>query len=144
MRRISPSFSQISKSGTFWKVLKNRPPVLCLCTTWFWRFSIDFKYILSKALSKSGTTGVPLFDRPLLKKYLKSIENWTKTIRNDKMAIWHTASSVSYTHLRDHETKANIVCRLLLEKKKNFTKVSLSFFNPLSIFFPFSQSLRLF
>ena len=27
--------------------------------------------------------------------------------------------SVSYTHLRAHETKANLVCRLLLEKKKN-------------------------
>ena len=26
--------------------------------------------------------------------------------------------TVSYTHLRAHETKANIVCRLLLEKKK--------------------------
>src|SRR5660397_283777 len=26
--------------------------------------------------------------------------------------------AVSYTHLRAHETKANIVCRLLLEKKK--------------------------
>ena len=24
--------------------------------------------------------------------------------------------SVSYTHLRAHETKANLVCRLLLEK----------------------------
>src|SRR5665809_48165 len=28
------------------------------------------------------------------------------------------SSSVSYTHLRAHETKANLVCRLLLEKKK--------------------------
>ena len=28
-------------------------------------------------------------------------------------------STVSYTHLRAHETKANLVCRLLLEKKKN-------------------------
>src|SRR5660397_11918 len=27
-------------------------------------------------------------------------------------------TSVSYTHLRAHETKANLVCRLLLEKKK--------------------------
>ena len=27
--------------------------------------------------------------------------------------------SVSYTHLRAHETKANLVCRLLLEKKKD-------------------------
>src|SRR5665809_164973 len=28
---------------------------------------------------------------------------------------------VSYTHLRAHETKANLVCRLLLEKKKTIT-----------------------
>ena len=27
--------------------------------------------------------------------------------------------SVSYTHLRAHETGRNLVCRLLLEKKKN-------------------------
>ena len=27
-------------------------------------------------------------------------------------------AAVSYTHLRAHETKANIVCRLLLEKTK--------------------------
>ena len=26
-------------------------------------------------------------------------------------------NTVSYTHLRAHETKANLVCRLLLEKK---------------------------
>src|SRR5660397_252533 len=26
--------------------------------------------------------------------------------------------AVSYTHLRAHETKANLVCRLLLDKKK--------------------------
>ena len=26
--------------------------------------------------------------------------------------------TVSYTHLRAHETKANLVCRLLLEKQK--------------------------
>src|SRR5660398_271758 len=30
----------------------------------------------------------------------------------------HVPRSVSYTHLRAHETKANLVCRLLLEKKK--------------------------
>ena len=29
--------------------------------------------------------------------------------------------SVSYTHLRAHETVLDIVCRLLLEKKKNST-----------------------
>src|SRR5450756_2733888 len=30
--------------------------------------------------------------------------------------------TVSYTHLRAHETRHDIVCRLLLEKKKNITK----------------------
>ena len=29
------------------------------------------------------------------------------------------ASTVSYTHLRAHETDSYLVCRLLLEKKKN-------------------------
>ena len=30
----------------------------------------------------------------------------------------HSINSVSYTHLRAHETEADLVCRLLLEKKK--------------------------
>ena len=30
--------------------------------------------------------------------------------------------TVSYTHLRAHETGRNLVCRLLLEKKKSKTK----------------------
>ena len=30
-----------------------------------------------------------------------------------------TRGAVSYTHLRAHETVLDIVCRLLLEKKKN-------------------------
>ena len=30
-----------------------------------------------------------------------------------------TIKAVSYTHLRAHETGRNLVCRLLLEKKKN-------------------------
>src|SRR5660397_157801 len=36
----------------------------------------------------------------------------------DKAPLEMTKWSVSYTHLRAHETKANLVCRLLLEKKK--------------------------
>ena len=31
---------------------------------------------------------------------------------------FNRAMSVSYTHLRAHETRGNLVCRLLLEKKK--------------------------
>ena len=33
-------------------------------------------------------------------------------------ATMHDPNAVSYTHLRAHETRGNLVCRLLLEKKK--------------------------
>ena len=32
--------------------------------------------------------------------------------------VTHNMQPVSYTHLRAHETRGNLVCRLLLEKKK--------------------------
>ena len=34
-------------------------------------------------------------------------------------------STVSYTHLRAHETVLDLVCRLLLEKKKTSTIITL-------------------
>ena len=37
-------------------------------------------------------------------------------------------AAVSYTHLRAHETKANLVCRLLLEKKKQLFTLALILF----------------
>ena len=37
--------------------------------------------------------------------------------------------SVSYTHLRAHETVLDLVCRLLLEKKKKNTHIILYLFN---------------
>ena len=43
------------------------------------------------------------------KTFIKTVESIAKVIN---------IPSVSYTHLRAHETKANLVCRLLLEKKK--------------------------
>src|SRR5678816_4235053 len=40
-----------------------------------------------------------------------------------------TSGSVSYTHLRAHETPEHLVCRLLLEKKKkNILRCSTFFF----------------
>ena len=36
--------------------------------------------------------------------------------------IGNKAEPVSYTHLRAHETVLDLVCRLLLEKKKNKSK----------------------
>ncbi len=38
--------------------------------------------------------------------------------RHCALAATRALGAVSYTHLRAHETKANLVCRLLLEKKK--------------------------
>ena len=43
----------------------------------------------------------------------------TKNIQFVHMITVHT---VSYTHLRAHETRGNLVCRLLLEKKKKKIK----------------------
>src|SRR5665648_1222951 len=37
---------------------------------------------------------------------------------SDDKKIQHRLSPVSYTHLRAHETRHDLVCRLLLEKKK--------------------------
>src|SRR5678816_1744655 len=38
--------------------------------------------------------------------------------REDQESPHHSPRSVSYTHLRAHETPEHLVCRLLLEKKK--------------------------
>src|SRR5450759_5529755 len=35
-----------------------------------------------------------------------------------RVCQWHHSEPVSYTHLRAHETRHDLVCRLLLEKKK--------------------------
>ena len=46
--------------------------------------------------------------------------------KNVKMISLFVAAifvSVSYTHLRAHETRHDLVCRLLLEKKKNAKKM---------------------
>ena len=41
---------------------------------------------------------------------------------NDPFAGCTDRESVSYTHLRAHETPEHLVCRLLLEKKKKKSK----------------------
>ena len=38
---------------------------------------------------------------------------------NKEQILQDIAAPVSYTHLRAHETDSYLVCRLLLEKKKN-------------------------
>ena len=56
-------------------------------------------------------------DIPLIE--LGAVENsFTVNATAGHVDIQAYSNPVSYTHLRAHETKANIVCRLLLEKKK--------------------------
>src|SRR5665811_545463 len=49
--------------------------------------------------------------------YERLAEHGHQIIRDEDFA--HCYSAVSYTHLRAHETVLDLVCRLLLEKKKN-------------------------
>src|SRR5665648_1242666 len=55
--------------------------------------------------------------------------NFTTTL--DDRFFWNSIENtvsifpVSYTHLRAHETRHDLVCRLLLEKKKNIKKETL-------------------
>ena len=43
-------------------------------------------------------------------------------LKPETFALLHASKSVSYTHLRAHETVLDLVCRLLLEKKKEKTR----------------------
>ena len=47
------------------------------------------------------------------------IEQVVRLIRSKGVGVYFvTQNPVSYTHLRAHETVLDLVCRLLLEKKK--------------------------
>ena len=50
---------------------------------------------------------------------LDGVDIWDKPKEIRKIRFKVGMVSVSYTHLRAHETGRNLVCRLLLEKKKN-------------------------
>ena len=41
--------------------------------------------------------------------------------KHDQPWVYNSFCAVSYTHLRAHETVLDLVCRLLLEKKKQIT-----------------------
>ena len=58
-------------------------------------------------------------DTDTSKNPINGVETTVRDGRGFNMTLdAHSFESVSYTHLRAHETKANLVCRLLLEKKK--------------------------
>ena len=55
----------------------------------------------------------------LRKQIAKLAFNWGANIKADDIIVTSGClEAVSYTHLRAHETVLDLVCRLLLEKKK--------------------------
>src|SRR5665647_3854810 len=78
----------------------------------YWNFEHVGKYIVSETQMVNGV------------EYFKIATDYNTTMlyRNHDNKIFTKESSldtVSYTHLRAHETDSYLVCRLLLEKKKN-------------------------
>ena len=59
-----------------------------------------------------GPSQLDLFD------YKPGMADWYDKDLPESIRKGQRLTTVSYTHLRAHETKANLVCRLLLEKKK--------------------------
>ena len=68
-----------------------------------------------------GKTGTTTKRRNDYKRLLKDMtENkFDIVVCKDQDRLQRNTLAVSYTHLRAHETGAYLVCRLLLEKKKN-------------------------
>ena len=54
--------------------------------------------------------------------YIKDKPEAREIVNSTLHGIMHYIQSVSYTHLRAHETVLDLVCRLLLEKKNKKKK----------------------
>src|SRR5660397_274525 len=85
----------------------------------FLRFIYFFFLFFFFLMIRRPTRSTPLYSSAASDVYKRQVgwyEKWSgaKNCRR--------ADAVSYTHLRAHETKANLVCRLLLEKKKTQNK----------------------
>ena len=76
---------------------------------------------------KRQALGFEEYQRELYMKYLfqpQGMMLFTGPTGSGKTVSMYTGlGTVSYTHLRAHETVLDLVCRLLLEKKKNYEQV---------------------
>ena len=69
----------------------------------------DLKKLVNTLMAERGAQSVPTAPATTAVSYYQEPQrNLVATV------------AVSYTHLRAHETGRNLVCRLLLEKKKNY------------------------
>ena len=60
------------------------------------------------------------FDLPAAERIEKKVADYKALLESseDGWVMQYYTGTVSYTHLRAHETLSDLVCRLLLEKKK--------------------------
>eukprot|EP00831_Metopus_contortus_P019674 TRINITY_DN18557_c0_g1_i2.p2 TRINITY_DN18557_c0_g1~~TRINITY_DN18557_c0_g1_i2.p2 ORF type:complete len:158 (+),score=71.83 TRINITY_DN18557_c0_g1_i2:100-573(+) len=83
--------------------------------------------IIAKNMQKAMRRKRPTYKKKVKKDstdsysdFVKEVEDYIKKIEKEpqKLETLTNIISVSYTHLRAHETSLHLVCRLLLEKKK--------------------------
>src|SRR5450756_813920 len=84
---------------------------------------------LATELSRRATgRTVYVLDEPTTGLHMADVEKLLHVLHrlvdsgNTVIVIEHNLDAVSYTHLRAHETRHDLVCRLLLEKKKKKKK----------------------
>ena len=69
-------------------------------------------------LTSYTTIELSRYNEQIPLKNIHLIPELNTEVRDSKLSDQHNVRSVSYTHLRAHETDSYLVCRLLLEKKK--------------------------
>ena len=72
----------------------------------------------SRARQIARGTQPDLFQQPVDAAFSTSLEKLLSPLKPSETAAEPQEAPVSYTHLRAHETVLDLVCRLLLEKKK--------------------------
>src|SRR5678816_3811312 len=91
------------------------------CTRVLWRSTPAVDALNVKILSPSARSAWimrAVMTAPLFSSATASAEFHLIFMGSPFKVYWGRRRSVSYTHLRAHETPEHLVCRLLLEKKK--------------------------
>ena len=98
-----------SREQTFWNIIRKLPEAEVEGSGWDKDSIMPYPFEAGMILNPDEFQDAPLIPKAGLS---ATDKEWMKTFYppiND---------AVSYTHLRAHETEADLVCRLLLEKKK--------------------------
>src|SRR5659263_303454 len=99
----------------YWKEVKNlpKPEIFALCEELYRSGYMEESFIVSEwAHALSGQ-----YEREDLAVFQRWIDTYITNWASCDGLCNHTMGAVSYTHLRAHETRHDLVCRLLLEKK---------------------------